>query len=248
MLKAVFFDFDGTLADDEDSIRDALATACGVACSRWPELDAATLAVTYRQISETAWGDYDRFLRHLSSPQAMLAAVWNQALARWNLCDPAVEQEAADAYWQHRLRTCQPCSDTLPLLQRLAGRFHLSVLTNGAPVMQRAKLAATGLAPFFQEVFVGGEFTRGKPDPSIFCAALERAGCQPNQAVHIGDSLIHDIAGAHGVGIHSIWINRRGLSLPELDGDSAIPPNYTITSLAGLMECLEQIGTNLTTV
>ncbi|MGH7965012.1 MAG: HAD family hydrolase, partial [Candidatus Binatia bacterium] len=147
MLKAVFFDFDGTLAEDEDSIRDALAKACRVACSRWPELDAATLAATYRQISEAAWGDYDRCLRHFSSPEAMLAAVWNQTLARWNFCDPAVEQEAADAYWQHRLRTCRPCAEAVLLLQRLAPRFHLSVLTNGAPAMQRAKLAATGLAP-----------------------------------------------------------------------------------------------------
>lgn len=242
MLKAVFFDFDGTLVDDEDSISNALAKACGVACNRWPELDATTVVAAYRQISEAAWGDYDRFLRHLSSPQAMLAAVWNQTLARWNLCDPVVEQEAADVYWQHRLRTCQPCPDALPLLQRLAERFHLSVLTNGAPAMQRAKVAATGLSPFFQQIFVGGEFTRGKPDPSIFHAALKKAGCRPDQAVHIGDSLMHDIAGARAVGIHSVWLNRKGLNLADLDRDGFITPDFTITSLTSLTECIEQLG------
>lgn len=244
MLKAVFFDFDGTLVDDEDSIANALAKACRVACSRWPGLDAVAVAAAYRQISETAWGDYDRFLRHLSSPEEMLAAVWSQTLARWNFCDPTIEQEAADTYWQHRLRTCQPCPDALPLLQCLAERFHLSVLTNGAPTMQRAKLAATGLAPLFQQIFVGGEFTRGKPDPLIFRAALEKAGCQPNQAVHIGDSLTHDIAGARAVGIHSVWLNRKGLSLADLDRDGVMTPDFTITDLASLIECLEQIGSH----
>ncbi len=236
-MKAVFFDLDGTLADDGDSIRDALAKACDMVCRRWPELDGAELAVAYRQVSDAAWGDYDRHLRHLSSPEAMLATVWNQTLARWGLRDPAIEQEAAEIYWQHRLRTCQAYPDAVPVLQHLAARFHLSVLTNGAPAMQRAKLTATGLTPFFHRVFVGGEFARGKPDPAIFRAALEAADCQPDQAAHIGDSLAHDIAGAQSVGIYGVWLNRRGFEPAALH-----TPDFEITSLASLVECLKQIS------
>jgi putative hydrolase of the HAD superfamily len=124
------------------------------------------------------------------------------------------------------------------VLQELAGQFHLSVLTNGAPAMQRAKLAASGIVPFFHHVFVGGEFARGKPAPAIFRAALEAAGCQPDQAVHIGDSLTHDIAGAQGVGIHSIWLNRRGFAFAGLDRT----PDFEIPSLANLLECLKQLS------
>ncbi len=236
-VKAIFFDLDGTLADDGDSISDALAKACGAVCRRWPELDATALAVAYRQISDVAWGDYDQHLRHLSSPEAMLAAVWHQTLALRGLRDPTVEQEAAETYWQHRLRTCQPYPDALPVLQDLAGRFHLSVLTNGASAMQRAKLAATGLTPFFQQVFVGGEFARGKPDRAIFQAALQAAGCRPDQAMHVGDSLTHDIAGAQGVGIHSVWLNRRGLEPASLH-----PPTFEIPGLTSLLECLKQVS------
>lgn len=237
MLKAIFFDLDGTLADDGDSISDALDQACAVIRRRWPELAAPELAMAYRQVSDIAWGDYDRHLRHLSSPEAMLAAVWNQTLAPRGLHDLAVEQEAAETYWQHRLRTCQPYPDALPVLQDLAARFHLSVLTNGAPAMQRAKLAAAGLSPFFQQVFVGGEFARGKPDQAIFHAALQAAGCRPDQAMHVGDSLAHDIAGAQGVGIHSVWLNRRGLDPVGLN-----PPTFEIPGLASLVECLKRIS------
>ena len=238
MLKAIFFDLDGTLTDDGDTIADALAKACAVVYRRWPELEATELAIVYRQVSDAAWDDYDRNLRHLLSPEAMLASVWNRTLARWDLRDPAVIQEAVETYWHHRLRNCRAYPDVLPLLPRLADRFHLSLLTNGAPAMQRAKFAATGLAPFFQQVFVGGEFARGKPDPAIFQAALQAADCRPDQAVHIGDSLAHDIAGARGVGVRSVWLNRRNVDRTGL----AHTPDLEIGSLADLLECLEKIG------
>ena len=237
MLQAIFFDLDGTLADDGDTIVAALTQACAVLCRRWPELEVKELAVVYRQVSDTAWEDYDRHLRHLSSPEAMLGSVWSQTLARWDLHDPAVVQEAVETYWHHRLRNCRPYPDAIPMLQQLAGRFHLSLLTNGAPAMQRAKFTAAGLAPFFHQVFVGGEFVRGKPDPAIFRAALETAGCRPDQAVHIGDSLAHDIAGARGVGIHSVWLNRRGFKPAGLH-----LPTFEITDLASLVECLKRIS------
>jgi putative hydrolase of the HAD superfamily len=201
-------------------------------------LHAVDLAATYRQVSDAAWGDFDRRLRHLSSPEAMLAAVWRETLSRCGLPDPMVEQAAAATYWQYRLRTCKPYPDVLPLLQNLTGHFHLSVLTNGAPAMQRAKLAATSLSSFFQRVFVGGEFARGKPDQTIFHTALEAAGCWPDQALHVGDSLTHDVAGARNVGIHSVWLNRREIPSRELDA----PPDFEITSLASLRECLEQLS------
>ena len=62
-LKAIFFDLDGTLADESDSIADALSEACVVVCHRWPKLNASEVAVTYRQVSDVVWGDFDRHLR-----------------------------------------------------------------------------------------------------------------------------------------------------------------------------------------
>jgi putative hydrolase of the HAD superfamily len=236
-LKAIFFDLDGTLAEDGDSIRQALDVACRVVTRRWPEVDAGSLAVIYRQVSDTAWGDYDAHLRHLVDPEAMLASVWRTALARWNLHDPDVERDAATAYWSYRLQHCRPYPDVFPLVHDLSRNFQLCLLTNGAPAMQRAKVTAAGLIPFFPHVFVGGDFARGKPNQAIFHAALRAANCEPTQAVHIGDSLEHDIAGARNVGVHSVWLNRKGLT----SADSPHAPDFEIASLVNLPECLECI-------
>ncbi|HEY9641276.1 MAG TPA: HAD-IA family hydrolase [Coleofasciculaceae cyanobacterium] len=47
-----------------------------------------------------------------------------------------------------------------------------------------------------------------KPHPQVFQAALEKHGCLPQQAWHIGDSLKEDYEGAIAAGIRAIWLKR----------------------------------------
>jgi putative hydrolase of the HAD superfamily len=69
------------------------------------------------------------------------------------------------------------------------------------------------------------------------------AGCQPAQAIHVGNSLVHDIAGARRVGIHSVWLNRHGLDRKDLSPTGLDhTPDFEITSLERLTECLRQIS------
>ncbi len=47
-----------------------------------------------------------------------------------------------------------------------------------------------------------------KPDPRIFRVALALAGVPAEWALHVGDSLEHDVAGARAVGVSAVWLNR----------------------------------------
>ena len=47
-----------------------------------------------------------------------------------------------------------------------------------------------------------------KPHPSIFEAALEQAGVSADEAVMVGDSLAHDIAGARAIGMRGVLVAR----------------------------------------
>jgi len=54
-----------------------------------------------------------------------------------------------------------------------------------------------------------------KPDRQVFDAALEVAGCGPEETVCVGDSLEHDVAGAHAAGIEAILLLRAGAPAVE---------------------------------
>jgi putative hydrolase of the HAD superfamily len=71
-----------------------------------------------------------------------------------------------------------------------------------------------------------------KPHPSIFEEALRRVGARPAEAVMVGDSVPHDIVGAHRAGMRAILVARSGLS-------RACPPEVpVIRSLRELRQLL----------
>jgi HAD superfamily hydrolase (TIGR01662 family) len=71
-----------------------------------------------------------------------------------------------------------------------------------------------------------------KPHPSIFEAALSQAGVAAAQSVMVGDSLMHDIAGARRVGMRGVLVHRADDPAPEA-GD--VPVIRTLTELPALL-------------
>lgn len=57
-------------------------------------------------------------------------------------------------------------------------------------------------------VIVSAEEGIAKPDSKIFEIALQRARCNPNQAVMIGDRIDNDIIPAKKIGMHTIWMKQ----------------------------------------
>jgi putative hydrolase of the HAD superfamily len=51
-----------------------------------------------------------------------------------------------------------------------------------------------------------------KPAPQLFEAALELAGCDAADALHVGDSPAADVAGAQAAGIRALLLERDGAS------------------------------------
>jgi HAD superfamily hydrolase (TIGR01459 family) len=72
---------------------------------------------------------------------------------------------------------------------------------------------------------LGGKCTSfGKPHPEHFHACLEKLGVDASRAIHVGDSLHHDIAGANSAGVASLFITS-GIHCDELGSDFGILPN-----------------------
>ncbi len=67
-----------------------------------------------------------------------------------------------------------------------------------------------------------------KPNPLIFERALERAEAQPECAVHVGDQITSDIAGAVDAGINAVLLDRDGnhkgyTAQPRITGLEELP-------------------------
>ena len=67
-----------------------------------------------------------------------------------------------------------------------------------------------------------------KPDTHIFEQALDRLGVSADRAIHIGDSLHSDIAGAKRAGIKAVWICRDD----RIHDIGTTTPDCTISSFA----------------
>jgi 2-haloacid dehalogenase len=107
------------------------------------------------------------------------------------------------------------CIDLMPdagsVLQALHARTHLALITNGLTIVQRARLAHSGLDRFFEVVVISDEEGVSKPHPGIFQIAFERMGNpDKNEVLMVGDSLTSDIRGANTFGIDACWYNPEG--------------------------------------
>ena len=90
-----------------------------------------------------------------------------------------------------------------------------------------------GLLPYIDLSITSHEVGAEKPNQLIFERALERAGARPERAVHVGDQITSDIAGAVNAGINAVLLDRDG----NHKGYTAQP---RITGLEELLALLER--------
>jgi len=101
--------------------------------------------------------------------------------------------------------------DVLPTLKTLQGRdLTLGLITNLDREMQPLS-RELGLEAYLSFVVTSVEAGADKPNPPIFLAALNKANVSATEAIHVGDQYQSDVAGAVGVGINPILLDRDGL-------------------------------------
>jgi N-acylneuraminate-9-phosphatase len=231
MLKALFLDLDETLCDtlgaNEQATRlmgEALSSRYGVDFDgpgvarcyvngiyrRWTESQLARYMPIIEQQGEGAFRL--QLIRDLLAEQGILEVSDADALALQNTFD------------SNRLKAFDFYPGIVEFLVEARKYFTLVVITNGPEFSQRPKVETVRLAEYVDHIIIGGQEPEQKPAISIFQKALRLADCEAHEAIHIGDSLAADIAGAHNSGITSIWIQHQ----QPLDAELGINPNHTV--------------------
>ena len=96
--------------------------------------------------------------------------------------------------------------DTAAALKRLQTRYRLAVISNiydDLFATSEPKLQAR-----FDQVVTAEQAHSYKPSLNNFRLALKRLGLAPDQTLHVGQSLYHDVAPAKSLGIATVWVNR----------------------------------------
>ena len=125
--------------------------------------------------------------------------------------------------------------DALPALEALRGRgLVIGAVSNWLWQLPEL-LHSLELVAHFDFVAASARVGYEKPHPEIFRYALQQAGVQPAEALHVGDHLDADVSGAQSVGISPVLIDRRD-RFTEADLPEGVP---LIRSLAELLPIVD---------
>lgn len=127
------------------------------------------------------------------------------------------------------------------LLVDLAADYKLAIISDTGVTPGRVLrhiLTQDAIIDHFTHLTFSDELGRSKPHQEAFLSTLKALDAEPTEAIHIGDLLRTDIAGAKGVGMRAVQYV--GISRDEpLDGRS-VEPDAVITSFTELKTLLKQ--------
>jgi putative hydrolase of the HAD superfamily len=103
-----------------------------------------------------------------------------------------------------------PYPDVVQALRELRAAGEKLVIASNWDCSLPDWLAPLGLLELVDGVATSADVGAVKPDPAVFRRALELAGVPASEAVHVGDSLDNDVAGARAAGIRPLLLARAG--------------------------------------
>jgi len=186
-LRALFFDFDGVMADTENTH-----------VAAWQRTFARLGWVVADEVCARAAEEDDR---------EFLTSIFNtQGIAQGNVAGwVKLKQELTIAMLTDSPRL-YPGIDIL--IRRVRGRLRLAVVTGTWRANVDAVLKASGLAEAFELVVSKEDVAAAKPAPDAYSLALRKLGLHAREAVALEDSPT-GLASARAAGVRCLAIGHR---------------------------------------
>lgn len=225
-FEVLSFDCYGTLIDWETGILGALRPL--IAQHGKQVADEALLELYGELEAKLETGPYQRY-------REILRAVVRGLGERLGFEASAAEADSLPS----SLGAWPPFPDTIAALKRLKSRYQLAIISNTDDDL--FALTAKRLAVPFDFVITAQQVGSYKPAHGNFLRTLGRMGKPKERQLHCAQSLFHDIAPTHALGIANVWVNRRhgkpgagathaASAAPDLE----VPDLKTLADLAGV--------------
>ena len=206
MIRAVLFDAGATLVHPDPPVEAVYAREFAADGARFTE-EELTRALTRAWEEVHAQPPGDRY-GGARGEAAFWAAFLNRVRA---LLDGGVLSEAAFERLARHFRSASAWAvydDVVPVLDELTRRgAKLAIVSNWDSYLPKL-LDALDISRFFPVVTVSALEGTSKPDPEIFLRTCRRLDVAPADALHVGDSVSEDLAGARGAGLAALLLDR----------------------------------------
>ncbi len=137
------------------------------------------------------------------------------------------------AFEDHRSWRLFP--ETSAILAQLKARdLELGIISNFDSRLFTV-IRGLGIADSFDTVTISSLAQAAKPSPKIFRIALEKHAIDPEEALHVGDSLREDVEGATKAGLQAVLLDRKGPKREE-----EVPVISSLEELFPLLARFEQ--------
>ena len=236
MIKAVFFDLDGTLCDSDTAWSLAVKETFQLLRKYYPNVSEKALTKAWKTVLQ-------ELFQQLDAGKISMAEVRDSRFPclfkELGLPQGTITEELNDSLSSRYLTELRLYDDVTVLEQLHA--YHVGIITNGAhdehTDSQLSKVRHLGLSERIQSLTISGEIGIRKPKVGIFTVACERAGVLPEEAMLVGDTVENDIVGANRTGMTSVYINRKSDVLVAETADEQ--PDYSISNLHDILSCLD---------
>ena len=203
----LLFDADNTLFDFEAANHNAFAKTCEYCGLTYTE----ELYEFYESINRPLWHQLDR---GEVTKEFLVVERFRRFLAAMG-----IERDPAEC---NRIQLAGLGSSTallphaLEVVQTLSRTHKLYIVTNAVASVQRARLAASAIAPYITAAFISEEAGAAKPSRAYFDYVFARIdGITADNCLVIGDSLSSDIKGANNAGLPACWYNLKNDPRPD---------------------------------
>ena len=191
-IKAVFFDFWGTIVEN------------GVFPS--------PVRQVHRMLRiPMSFSEYIEKFEHsfMTTKFENLTEAFHSVTKEFNVNPPAFVYDNLIGMWNKNTFLSKPFSDTISTLADLKKDYKLVLISNTDNLSVPQLLDKFDLRKYFDEVILSCDVGILKTDKKIFLDATKKLKLKKTEVVMIGDSIPTDIEGAKNAGIRGILVDRK---------------------------------------
>lgn len=210
-VKHVFFDLDHTLWDFD---RNSFLAYQKIFEQQKILVPMSDFLIVYAPINQKYWKLYrEEKVDSISLRRGRL----QETFAAFDVTFSMEEIDfIADRYIAYLPDNSYLLDGALELLEYLAPKYQLHIITNGFREVQAKKLKSAKIAHFFETVTDSQSVGVKKPNKRIFEYALDTANAHYTESLMIGDNFEADILGANAIGLRTICYNYHKEKIPKV--------------------------------